>query len=108
VTVVVPTVPVLLFGLFMRARKQGATALAAGAMCWGVNVLLTLTVGMYGPILVIFGALGVFAGAALLIWGDSFRTMSASQKIPAALIALAVTLAPAFLLLRWTQVLVHR
>jgi hypothetical protein len=65
--------------------------------------MLALTFGMYGTSLVIFGGLGVFAGAVLLVWGDAFRTMTVAEKLPAALIALVVTLAPAVLLLRWIE-----
>jgi hypothetical protein len=47
------------------ARMLGAKALAAGLLCWAVNVALVLTVGRYGPSLVLLGALGVFFGAVL-------------------------------------------
>lgn len=92
----------------MQTRKQGARALAAGLLCWAVNVALLLTAGMYGPILVILGALGVWAGAVLLIWGDGFRAMPPAQKLPAALISLALAGVPAFFLAQWAQRLAHR
>lgn len=85
------------------ARKRGAKALAAGLLCWGVNVGFMLALGRFAPFLVLLGALGVFFGAVLLVWGDSFRTMPLTQKIPAALIALAATLGPVFLLFRWAE-----
>ena len=84
----------------MDARKQGAKALAAGLLCWGVDAVLALTTGMYGVILVILGALGVWAGIVLVLFGGSFRMMPASQKIPAGLLALVLAAVPAFLLLR--------
>lgn len=85
------------------ARMLGAKALAAGLLCWAVNVALVLTVGRYGPSLVLLGALGVFFGAVLVVWGESFRAMSLAQKVPAALIALAATPGPALLLMRWAS-----
>jgi hypothetical protein len=83
------------------AREQGAAAFGAGLLCWGVNLGLTLAAHMFSPALVIFGALGLFTGAVLLVWGESFKTMPASQKIPAALIALAVVALAAVPLARW-------
>jgi hypothetical protein len=92
----------------MESRKKGARALAAGLLCWGVNLFLMRTVGYYGPVLVILGALGIFAGAVLLVWGDSFRTMPLVQKVPAALISLAVVSGLALVLLRLGPSLMHR
>jgi hypothetical protein len=85
----------------LSPRQQGARALAAGLSCWAVNVALTLAFGMYGPALVILGALGVWAGAVLLLWGDSFRTMPLAQKLPAGLIAAVVVAGSGLMLLRW-------
>lgn len=90
-----------------NVRRQGANALGVGLLCWAVNIALVLTVGLYGPILVILGALGIFFGAVLLIWGDSYRSMPLAQKIPAALITLAVVGGGAASLLQWTRTLSH-
>lgn len=87
----------------MSSREKGARALAVGLLCWGINIALMRTVGAFGPALVILGALGVFFGAILLVWGDSFRTMPVAQKIPAALIALGAVAGLSFALLRWAQ-----
>lgn len=92
----------------MSTRQKGINALAAGLLCWGVNVALVLTAGMYGPLLVILGGLGIFAGSLLLVWGDSFRGMSLAQKIPSALIAFTVAVVPALMLMRWAEGFVRR
>lgn len=89
----------------MELRKKGAKAVAAGLMCWAINIVLILTMGGYGPTLVILGSLGVFFGGVSLVWGDSFHTMSVAQKIPAVLIVLAVVVGAAVGLLRWVQAL---
>ena len=89
----------------MNGRAKGANALAMGLLCWGVNLALALTFGMFGPMLVIFGALLVFVGAVQVVWGDSFRTMPAAQKTPAALIALCVVAGVALAVLRMGQAL---
>jgi hypothetical protein len=83
------------------ARVQGAAALGMGVFAWGVNVALTLSVGMFSPALVIFGGLGIVAGAVLVVWGESFKAMPTAQKIPAALIAIAVVALAAVPLTRW-------
>jgi hypothetical protein len=85
----------------MKERSQGAQALALGLLCWGLNVALIRTVGAYGVYLVILGALGVFFGSVLLVWGASFRKMPVAQQIPAALIALAPIVAVAMMMVRW-------
>lgn len=86
-------------------RGKGARALVAGLLCWGVHAGLVLTVGMYSVVLVLLGVLGVFAGAVLLVWGDAFRPMPIAQKIPAALIPLAVVVGAALALVRCVRAL---
>ncbi|MCA9645022.1 MAG: hypothetical protein H6718_27220 [Polyangiaceae bacterium] len=83
----------------MTPRKQGIRALAAGLFCWVVNTVLALTLGMYGPILIVLGAFGVFAGVALLIGGKSLPELPAAQRLPVFLIALLMTASAAFALL---------
>jgi hypothetical protein len=87
----------------MRTRRQGANLLALGLACWAINLTLALTTGWYGLSLVVFGGIGIFGGAVLLVWGDSFRSMSPAQKVPAALIALTAVAAAGVALLRWAQ-----
>ena len=84
-----------------NARAQGAAALGAGVLCWGVNIALTLGAHVFSPALVILGAIGLFGGALQLIWGESFKSMPREQQIPAALIALAVVALAAVPLARW-------
>ncbi|MEZ4374366.1 MAG: hypothetical protein R3B07_26330 [Polyangiaceae bacterium] len=83
----------------MTPRRQGIRALAAGLLCWGVNTVLALTLGMHGPILIVLGAFGVFAGVALLIGGMSLPELPAAQRLPVFLLAFGTTAGAAFALL---------
>lgn len=87
----------------MSGRARGARGLAAGLLVWAINVALIQTVGVFGVSMVLMGAVLVFVGSILLIWGDSFRTMPVAQKIPAALIALAPVAGAVIALLRWSR-----
>lgn len=82
------------------ARRQGAASLAAGGLCWTVNLALARGPGVFSPTLLLLGGLGIAAGAVLLIWGDSYKTLPVAQKIPAALIALAAVALVGMLLWR--------
>lgn len=88
-------------------RQQGAAALGAGLMVWAINIAMMLGPGMFSPTLVLFGGFGIAAGAVLLVWGDSFKTMPVGQKIPAVFIALMLVALAGTMFARWLPSL-HR
>ena len=73
-----------------KTRATSAKALGFGVLVALANLGLIRLVGAYSMFLFGLAVVAVSFGAIGLVWGDSFRTMPLSQKIPAALIPLLI------------------